>query len=75
MMTAKKFTEGPLKGNLAAAYAAMDANVDVVTAYPITPQTTVVEKLSELVGMPEFLDRGQKVEYMRMESEHSVGAS
>ncbi|UYP46136.1 Ketoisovalerate oxidoreductase subunit VorA [Candidatus Lokiarchaeum ossiferum] len=68
------FKEGPLKGNLAAAYAAMDADIDCVTAYPITPQTTVVEKLSELVGEKEFLDRGQKVEYIRMESEHSVGA-
>ncbi len=68
------FTEGPLKGNFAAAYAAMDADIDCVTAYPITPQTTVVEKLSELVGGKEFLDRGQKVEYIRMESEHSVGA-
>lgn len=74
-MAKKIFTEGPMKGNIAAAYAAMDADIDVVTAYPITPQTTVVEKLSELVGAPEFLDRGQKVEYMRMESEHSVGAS
>lgn len=73
-MTSEIFKEGPLKGNFAAAYAAMDADIDVVTAYPITPQTTVVEKLSELVDQKEFLDRGQKVEYIRMESEHSVGA-
>ena len=73
MMT--NFNKGPLKGNYAAAYAAMDANVQVVTAYPITPQTTVVEKLSELVGESEFLERNQKVEYVRMESEHSVMAS
>ena len=70
-----KFMKGPLKGNLAAAYAAMDANVQVVTAFPITPQTTVVEKISELVGEKEFLDRGQKVEYVKMESEHSVMAA
>ena len=74
MMAKEIFTKGPLKGNLAAAYAAMDADIDVITAYPITPQTTVVEKLSELVGEQEFLERGQKVEYMKMESEHSVGA-
>ncbi len=62
------------KGNYAAAYGAMDAGVQVVTAYPITPQTTVVEKLSELVGEEEFLSRGQKVEFAWMESEHSVMA-
>jgi pyruvate/2-oxoacid:ferredoxin oxidoreductase alpha subunit len=67
-----KFTKGPLKGNYAAAYGAMDAGVEVVTAYPITPQTTVVEKLSELVEEPEFIERGQKVQYVCMESEHSV---
>ena len=74
-MTESKFFEGPQKGNVAAAYAAMDADIDVVTAYPITPQTTVVEELSILVGEKEFLDRGQKTHYLRMESEHSVGAS
>ncbi len=73
-MTEPKFMEGPLKGNFASAYAAMDANIDVCTAYPITPQTTVVEKLSELVGEKEFIERGQNVEFVRMESEHSVGA-
>lgn len=73
-MAKPKFTEGPLKGNFAAAYAAMDADIDATFAYPITPQTTVVEKLSELVGEAEFLERGQQVEYVRMESEHSVGA-
>jgi 2-oxoisovalerate ferredoxin oxidoreductase alpha subunit len=66
------FIKGPLKGNYAAAYGAMDAGVQVVTAYPITPQTTVVEKLSELVQEPEFLNRGQNVQYVCMESEHSV---
>jgi 2-oxoisovalerate ferredoxin oxidoreductase alpha subunit len=74
-MGSENFNEGPLKGNYAAAYGAMDAGVQVVTAYPITPQTTVVEKLSELVEEPEFTQRGQKVEYVRMESEHSVMAS
>jgi pyruvate/2-oxoacid:ferredoxin oxidoreductase alpha subunit len=49
-----------LKGNYAAAYAAMDANVQVITSFPITPQTTVVEKISELIGEKEFIDRGQK---------------
>lgn len=71
-MKEKTFTEGPLKGNEAAAYGAMDAGVQVITAYPITPQTTVVEKLSELVEDKEIKERGQHVEYVRMESEHSV---
>ncbi|MCF2139246.1 MAG: ferredoxin oxidoreductase [Candidatus Lokiarchaeota archaeon] len=73
-MVEPKFFEGPQKGNLAAAYAAMDANVDVITAYPITPQTTVVEELSSLVGEEEFIARNQKTQFMRMESEHSVAA-
>ena len=38
-----------IKGNVAAAYAAKSARVQVISAYPITPQTTVVEKLSYLI--------------------------
>jgi len=34
----------PLSTNYAVAYAVKDLDVDVVAAYPITPQTTVVEK-------------------------------
>jgi len=37
-MKQKTFLEGPLKGNEAAAYGAMDAGVQVITAYPITPR-------------------------------------
>ncbi|MFX1374891.1 MAG: pyruvate ferredoxin oxidoreductase [Promethearchaeota archaeon] len=57
-----------IKGNVAAAYAAKSARVQVISAYPITPQTTVVEKLSE------FADNGEMpgTEYIRVESEHSV---
>ncbi|MFX0009484.1 MAG: hypothetical protein ACFE9R_04160, partial [Candidatus Hermodarchaeota archaeon] len=60
-----------IKGNVAAAYAAKSARVQVISAYPITPQTTVVEKLSE------FVDNGEMpgTEYLKMESEHSVLAS
>ncbi|MBC7113249.1 MAG: pyruvate ferredoxin oxidoreductase [Candidatus Methanomethyliales bacterium] len=51
------------------------ADVDVVAAYPITPQTTIVEKLSEFVANGEL-----EAEYINVESEHSamsacVGAS
>ena len=31
-----------IKGNISAAYAAKSARVQVISAYPITPQTTVV---------------------------------
>ncbi len=60
-----------IKGNVAAAYAAKSARVQVISAYPITPQTTVVEKLSE------FVDRGEMpgTQYIKVESEHSVLAS
>jgi len=60
-----------IKGNVAAAYAAKSARVQVISAYPITPQTTVVEKLSE------FADNGEMpgTQYIKFESEHSVMAS
>ena len=60
-----------IKGNVAVAYAAKSARVQVISAYPITPQTTVVEKLSE------FADGGLMpgTQYIRVESEHSVLAS
>lgn len=58
-----------LTGNEAAAWAARRAKVQVVTAYPITPQTTVMETLSE------FVDSGDmKAQFVRVESEHSVMA-
>lgn len=64
-----------LSGNYAVAYAVKMADVDVVAAYPITPQTTIVEKLSEFVANGEL-----DAEYINVESEHSaisacVGAS
>jgi len=37
----------PLSTNFAIAQAVKDSDVDVVSAYPITPQTTVVERISE----------------------------
>ncbi|MDH5481355.1 MAG: pyruvate ferredoxin oxidoreductase [Candidatus Bathyarchaeota archaeon] len=48
-------------------YAARAARVKVVAAYPITPQTTIVEKIAE------FAESGKMdVEYIRVESEHSA---
>jgi len=43
------------------------ANADVVAAYPITPQTHIVEHLAELVA-----DGGLDAQYIPVESEHSA---
>lgn len=64
-----------ISGNYAVAYAVKMADVDMIAAYPITPQTTIVEKLSEFVANGEL-----DASYMNVESEHSaisacVGAS
>ncbi|MBS7623575.1 pyruvate ferredoxin oxidoreductase [Candidatus Bathyarchaeota archaeon] len=62
-------------GNEAVAYAAKQCNVDVVAAYPITPQTIIVERFSDYVANGEV-----DTKFMYVESEHSamsacVGAS
>jgi len=58
-----------LTGNHAAAYALKDAKVEVVSAYPITPQSPVVEKISE------FIEKGKlKAVFVTVESEHSAAA-
>ena len=54
-------------GNYAAAYAAMRARVKTVAAYPITPQTFIVEHISEFVNNGEL-----DCAYMEVESEHSA---
>lgn len=53
--------------SIAASIAAKLARVEVVAAYPITPQTHIVEHLSELVANGE-LDAA----YVNVESEHSA---
>jgi len=53
--------------SISMAEAAMQANVDVVAAYPITPQTHIVEHLSELVA-----DGRLDAEFVPVESEHSA---
>ncbi len=62
-------------GNYIAAKAAVMAKPDVVAAYPITPQTTLVEGIANYVESGEY-----KGEYICVESEHSamsacIGAS
>ncbi len=56
-----------LSGNEAFAYGVRLARPHVISAYPITPQTIVVEKLSE------FVENGSlKAEFIHVESEHSA---
>ncbi|MGD0795992.1 MAG: transketolase C-terminal domain-containing protein [Dehalococcoidales bacterium] len=53
--------------SIAVADAVKLANADVVAAYPITPQTHIVEHLAELVANGEL-----DAEYVPVESEHSA---
>jgi len=64
-----------LQGDEAVAEAVRQCDVDVVAAYPITPQTIIVEKLAEFVATGRYTG-----EFIPVESEHSalsacVGAS
>ncbi len=64
-----------LSGDEALAEGVRLARPQVISAYPITPQTVVVERLSEMVE-----DGSLKAEYVHVESEHSalscaIGAS
>jgi len=59
-----------LNGDEAVAYAAKQSDVDVVAAYPITPQTIIVEKFSEYVANGEV-----ETEFVCTESEHSALAA
>jgi pyruvate ferredoxin oxidoreductase alpha subunit len=56
-----------LEGSIAIAEAVKLANVDVIAAYPITPQTHIVERLAEYVANGEL-----NANYIPVESEHSA---
>lgn len=56
-----------VNGDEAVAYAVKQSLVDVVAAYPITPQTIIVEKFSEFVANGEV-----HTEFVPVESEHSA---
>lgn len=59
-----------ITGNQAVAYGVMLSHVELISAYPITPQTTIVEELSELCA------RGRvKARFTKVESEHSAMAA
>jgi len=59
-----------LTGNQAVAYGAMLSDVQVVAAYPITPQTTIIEELADMQA-----DGRTNLDYIRVESEHSAMAA
>ena len=59
-----------IMGTEAAALAAVLARVQVVAAYPITPQTVTVEELANYVATGEL-----EAEYLAVESEHSAMAA
>ncbi len=56
-----------VNGDEAVAYAVKQSLVDVVAAYPITPQTIIVERFSEFVANGEV-----HTEFVPVESEHSA---
>ena len=59
-----------LSGNEAVAYGMKQLNPDVIAAYPITPSTTIPEKISEYVNNGEM-----DTEFINVESEHSAMAA
>lgn len=59
-----------ITGNEAVAYGVKLSRVKFIAAYPITPQTTIVEKISKMVESGEL-----DAEFLRVESEHSALAA
>jgi pyruvate ferredoxin oxidoreductase alpha subunit len=59
-----------VSGDEAVAFAVRLVKPQVIAAYPITPQTIVVERLSDFVE-----DGSLKAEYLHVESEHSAMAA
>jgi 2-oxoisovalerate ferredoxin oxidoreductase alpha subunit len=63
-------TKKVITGNYTASYGALLCRAEVVPAYPITPQTSIVEKIAEFVATGEM-----KSQYIKVESEHSAMAA
>lgn len=59
-----------MMGNHAVSIGAQLAHVDVIAAYPITPQTGIVEELAELSAKGDL-----DAKFVKVESEHSAMAS
>ncbi len=64
------YTAAMMTGNEAVAQGVKLARVKFISAYPITPQTTIVEKLADMVSNSEIDAR-----YIEVESEHSAMAA
>ena len=56
-----------ITGNYTASYASLICRAEVIAAYPITPQTSIVEKIADFVSSGEM-----KAQYIKVESEHSA---
>jgi len=67
VLQTKKVQLVPMSGSEAIAKAAIQSNIDFVSAYPITPQTIIVERLSDLVATGET-----RATFINVESEHSA---
>jgi pyruvate/2-oxoacid:ferredoxin oxidoreductase alpha subunit len=59
-----------IKGNDAVAHGVRLARAEVVSAYPITPQTSIIESLASMVA-----DRELDARFVKVESEHSAMAA
>ena len=59
-----------IEGSHAASYGVMLSRAQVICAYPITPQTHIVERLSELCATGEM-----QAKFVKVESEHSAMAT
>jgi pyruvate/2-oxoacid:ferredoxin oxidoreductase alpha subunit len=59
-----------IKGNHAVSHGAKLSRVKVISAYPITPQTTIVEELSSMCASGEL-----DAKFIKVESEHSAMAA
>ncbi|NQS98923.1 MAG: pyruvate ferredoxin oxidoreductase [candidate division Zixibacteria bacterium] len=58
-----------LTGNQVVAWGVMLSRAQVVSAYPITPQTTIIEEIADLINKGMFQAR-----FIKVESEHSAMA-
>ena len=59
-----------IMGNHAVSWGVQLARAEVIAAYPITPQTQIVEELSEMCA-----DGALKARFIKVESEHSAMAA
>jgi 2-oxoisovalerate ferredoxin oxidoreductase alpha subunit len=59
-----------ITGNYTSSYGALLCRAEVVPAYPITPQTSIVEKIAEFVASGQM-----EAQYIKVESEHTAMAA